>query len=296
MPKNITAGDGYAETQAWEVKVTLPADMAADGEVILLQAGNEKGGSDDGGFRIAGNKVFYSRGGEYEQLENVTLTAGVKYTLKRDLDLRDPEAFTSSYYVYDAENKLVGSAKDIPMSAVELPVNNITMSCNKIAGDAVLLDDYKLYPTGVTTDFELYGARLGMKVAEPDKAVGEDTAYRLSWMNATAEEKTYDVIAEYYNGQTVTGKETVSQVHMAPDTDGVETGVVKLADKGTSVRVYLQESKASADKEANLWLPIVIAVAAALAAGGIVSIVVFRKKAAGKPDTPVKDNTENTVE
>ena len=64
MPANITAGDSYAENQAWEITAKIPADMADDAEIILLNAANEKKKSKDGGIKIAGGKVYYTKDGE----------------------------------------------------------------------------------------------------------------------------------------------------------------------------------------------------------------------------------------
>ena len=160
----------------------MPADLPADAEIILLKAANEKKVAKDGGFKIAGGKVYYSKDGEYVEMEGVSLTPGVEYTFIRDMNFNDPENFTSDYYIYDPSGALVGKAKKVPMEELVLPVYSIGMSCTKVTGGAVLLDDYRLYPSRVTTDFNLYNADTGMKIAETDKAQAGNVAYRLAWL------------------------------------------------------------------------------------------------------------------
>jgi hypothetical protein len=62
----------------------------------------------------------------------------------------------------------------------------------------------------------------------------------LSWLNGTAYEKVYSVIAAYYNGNQLVEEKVVRKVQMAPNTDGVESGVVDVKN-GQSVRVYLRD-------------------------------------------------------
>ena len=314
LPKNITAGDSYAEHQAWEVSVTLPSDMAEDAEVVLLNVINDKKKSKDGGFKLAGGKVYYAKGEEYAELEGVTLTAGTEYTLKRELDFTNAEALTSDYYVLDASGNVLGSIKDVPMAQIEIPVFAISIACTNVTGSAVLLDDYKLYPTEVATDFEVYGARLGMKITETDKAQSEDVAYRLSWMNATQKEKTYSVVAAYYNGETLASEEVIKEVKLAPNMEGVETGIVELGEKGKAVRVYLRDdnpaeeegtgtgdpSAPSEDPGEGLDMMTIILIAAAavvLIAVIVVVIVVSSKKKAKAAKAPEAEEVpENDAE
>ncbi len=255
MPKNITAGDTYAENQAWEVCVTVPADMAADAEVILLNASSDKKKSEDGGFKIAGGKIYYSKynsetkAGEYVEIPGLVVNGGVQYRLKREVNFTNADAFTSNYYVYDAAGTLLARFVNVPMAPVDLPVEVIGMSCSKVAGEAVLLDNYKLYPTRVAADFELYDAATGMQVTNVDAARNANTAYRLSWMNASETEKTYSVVAAYGDGTEA----VIKQVKMAPNTEGIETGVVEGSDSKT-VRVYLR-CDSPADPEEGNFLP-----------------------------------------
>ena len=105
LPKNITAGDSYAKEQIWEVEITLPADMAADAELMLLNGSGDQKKTNDGGFKIIGNQVYYCENGEYIALSGVKLTGGQKYRLVRKMDFHNAEAITSDYYVYDVEGK-----------------------------------------------------------------------------------------------------------------------------------------------------------------------------------------------
>lgn len=242
MPKNITAGDTYAENQAWEVSVTLPTDMPADAEVILFNASNEKKASNDGGYKITGGKVYYNKDGEYVEMAGVTLTLGAKYTFIRDMNFNDPENFTCDYYVYDANGALAGKAKKVPIEELILPIYSIGMSCTNVTGGAVLLDNYRLYASRVTTDFNLWNADTGIKVTEPDKAQACNVAYRLSWLNASNTEKSYTVMAAYYDGETKVSEEVLKEVKMAPNFDGIITGVVENKQEGKALLIYLKDN------------------------------------------------------
>ena len=249
MPGNIWAGDSYAEHQGWELTATLPADLAADAELILLYAANEKKKSNDGGFKITGGKVFYSQDGEYVEMAGVTLTAGSKYTFVREMNFTDAENFTCDYYIYDAEGKEVGSAKKITMEELVLPVYSVSFGCAKVTGEAVLVDDYRLYATRVNADFKLYNAATGMKIEKIDQAQSGDVAYRFSWLNATNQEKTYTVMAAYYDGATKVSEEVVKEVKMAANTDCVDFGVVENKQAGKKMVVYLKDNNPAEEKE-----------------------------------------------
>ena len=287
LPKNITAGDSYAENQIWEVEVTIPADMAADAELVLLNATNDKKKVNEGGFKIVGNQVYYSQGEEYVELSGVTLTAGSKCRFVREMDFNDAEAQTCSYYVYDAEGKLLGSAKKIAISTLELPVDGINITCTGISGEAVLLDNYKLYPTKVGYDFELYDAKTGMQVTDLQTARGSNTAYRFSWLNATNKEKTYSVMAAYYNGDQLVEEKVIKEVKMAANFEGLEYGVVEVAE-GQSVKVYLRNDNPADDdddlggnggKIGGLSTPLLIVI---IVAGVVVVAVVLALVLTGK--------------
>jgi len=323
MPENISAGDTYAKNQAWEVSVTLPSDMAADAEVVVLNAANEKRLSKDGGFKITGGKVYYSKDSEYVEMEGVTLSAGVEYTFIREMNFTDPKNFTSDYYVYATDGTLVGKAKKVPIEELVLPIYSISLACSKVSGGAVLMDDYKLYPTKVTADLYLYHADTGMEIAETDRAQEGNVAYRLSWLNATDKEKSYSVVAAYYNGDTLVSETVVQDVKMARDMNGVITGVVKNESEGQTLKVYLKDNN-PAEPEENEEKPpvvgddqnktddtgldskliIIIAAAAAVMVIAVVVIVIVasakkKKKLAAEPaENPqeISENEETTEE
>ena len=241
MPQNIIAGDTYAERQAWEVTVTLPSDMADNAEVVLLNAVPEKKKATDGGFKIQGTKVYYSQDGEYVEMAGVTLTAGVKYTLLRKMNFTAADAITSDYYVYDAAGNVVGKAKNIAVSKQDLPIYGVNLSVKNVTGGAVLLDDYKLYQDSVATDFYLYDQKTGMEIKEIDKAYNGNVVYRLSWMNATKTEKSYTVMAAFYNGDTLVTEKAVQELKMTPGTEDVLIGTVEVTE-GQTVKVYLKDN------------------------------------------------------
>lgn len=276
MPKNITAGDSYANHQIWELEVTIPADMAADAELVLLNASDDQKKNTDGGFKILGTEVYYSDNGEYTALSKVTLTPGSQYRFVRQMNFQTESAITSDYFVYDTDGKLLGSATDVPVSGLNLPVEGIGISCSGITGEAVLLDNYKLYPTGVTAEFELYDAKTGMEQTDLDAIRTANTAFRLSWMNTTNTDKTYQVKVAYYTGEELVEEKVFREVKLGANNEGVETGVVEIQD-GQSIRVYLQPVE---ENTVNmLWLILIISAAVVLAIG-VVLIFVFKKKSA----------------
>ena len=230
LPKNITAGDSYAKQQAWEISVTLPKAMNSGAKAILLNT------SADGGFKIEGGKVYYDESGSYQEL-GVSLTAGQKYTFKRDIDF---QAFTCTYSVF-AGDKLVKQVSDVEMKTVELPVETIYMSCSGLTTQ-VLLDDYKLYPTGVAQDLSVYDANGGEKLDADEKNAKTHIAYRLSWMNATAEQKNVLVKAAYYDSNDKLISEAVlGTVTMKPGDDGVAYGVAQ--NQSAKMKIYLQDAE-----------------------------------------------------
>ena len=284
---NITAGDTYAENQAWEVSFTLPSNMAADAELILLNGSGTKKTSKDGGFKIAGGKVYYSQGEAYVEMADVTLTAGTKYTVIRDMDFNNAEAITCDYYVY-AGDTLLGKAMDVAVATMTVPVGNITIACKNIAGDPVLFDDYKIYATHTATDFYLYDNVLGMPIKDFEAKQETSIGYRLSWLNGTNKEKTYSIMAAYYNGDTLVEEKVIKEIKMAPGDDGVALGEVENTVEGQTLRVYLRddtpaepEQLPDADnaenpkdeaKENNL--PIILIAAGAVLVIAVVAVVI----------------------
>ncbi len=225
LPKNVTAGDYYAKQQAWEVSVTLPEGLSANAEIKLLSSGEN-----DGGICIKGGAVSYANGSRYETMPNVSLSAGT-YTFKREVDFRTEGAFSADYYVYDESGKLLGQVQDAPMVSFTLPVQEITLS-GKGIDKTVYLDDYKLYATGLTAVLEAYETDYYGGKLEDGTVRTEDTAYRVSWLNGSAEYK----VAYVYNA--LDGS-ILRKIEMAPGQDGVVTGIVELED-GKSVKLALK--------------------------------------------------------
>lgn len=240
VPEDIMAGDTYAEHQAWQVTVTVPANMADDAEVVVLNCVGQKSKSDDLGVKIAGGKLYYDKAGEYQELEGIDLSAGGTVTIRREVDFTDAKALKCHYTVVDPTGKVLGKVQDVPMVELSLPITTICIGVSKVTGDPVLFDNYKLYITGVAADFELYDANTGLFLNEIDKAREADTAYRVSWVNATRSEKVYSVVAAYYEGDKLVSETVVEEIKMAPGVDGIDTAIVK-NEEGKSLLVYLRD-------------------------------------------------------
>ena len=213
-PKNITAGDKYAQQQTWQVTVTVPNG----GELQLLSASNK-----DLGVKIADGKVYYDNDGSYAAIPNVSVSAGGTYTIKREVNFTNA---TSDYAVYDASGKSLGSVKGKKLANISLPVTEIIIAAKDVTGTAYI-DNYKLYPAGLTTDFMVFDADTGFEV-DAKTSRNKDSAYRVSWLNATGE----DMIAKVYNGSTLVG-----EFRMGAGLDGVNTGVVKANGKSVLLTV-----------------------------------------------------------
>ena len=274
VPANITAGDEYAKQQAWEIKITLP-----DGDYGGLRLFRTKDG--DGGFKVDDGKVYYDHAGEYVELCSVS--AGT-YTFKREMDFRTEGKTFSSYYVYDVSGNLVGEAKDMPTVELNVPVTNIAF---KIIGakSAVLFDDYKLYPIEVTTCLELFDVELGDELEDVTVERTEDTAYRLSWMNASDTVRTARIV------ETKSGT-VLETIVMEPGTDGVSTGVVKADGKAIQIAVELddapqenestgestQNPKPVASQNSNGTLILIILLVTIILCGSCLAVIVMKKK------------------
>lgn len=284
--QNITAGDTYAKNQAWEIDVTVPADMAADAEIVLLNVFADKSKEAEGGFKIAGGKVYYDKAGEYVELTGVDVSAGGKLTLKRSLDFTKEEAFTCDYTVYNADGKVLGEVKDVPMaSKVKIPVGRIGLSVSKITGDAVQLDNLKMYADGVGADLELYNAKTGIQYTDLETAKDSNTAYRFSWMNATDSEKTYSIVATFYNGNKKVEEKVIEEIKMVPGADYVSSGIVEVKDGQTvkiSARNDSQPGAFTSGGDDTVLLILVIVIAVVLVAGIVVAVLLLTKKPAKK--------------
>jgi len=240
VPKLLTAGDNYATQQGWEVTVRLSALPKGDAEIKLLTA--TSGSGTDNGFRIASGKLYYAQAGKYQAFSDITLATDTEYTLKRTVDYR---SYTGSYYVYDAKGALLAKAENVSLSKLSLPIEKIGFATTKFDDNTVFLDNYKLYAVGVTADFEIYDANTGIEITALNTMQETDTAYRLSWINASDEAKAYNVVAAFSGG----GKQIVETVTMMPGTDGVATGIVKVSDKPVMFSLEETEVKLPAGQQ-----------------------------------------------
>ena len=292
MPQNITAGDSYAKQQMWEVTVTLPTDMSDSADLRLFPIFSENNFTEDGGFQIIDGKVYYDQEGQYVEMAGVTLTLGQPYTFKRAVNFTNAEAFTSSYYIYDAEGNLLGEAKDIPILEMIIPINGIGITCNGISGEPILIDDYKLYPIGVTAEFEVYNANTGIMLADQTAAYAGNVAFRLSWLNATNQAESATVMAAYYdaNGKLLDEK-VVKTFTLTANADSVETGIVEISEEGQTVKVYLQvdeeNNRSGSANGGSLGLIIGIAAGAVVLIAAVVVVLILMKKK--KPATPAAE-------
>lgn len=285
----ISAGDGRAEDQCWEIEVTVPANLNDKATVTLLGVyNNENYKAIDGGLRITGGKVYYAdTEGKYIELDGVDVSKGGKFKIKRLVDFNNAEALVSDYEIYDAEGKLLGSVKDVPFGKdVKLPIQGIGIACENVEGDPVLVDNYKLYANGITTDLTLYEKHYGLEIEEPEKPTDKEVVARLHWMNATPDEKEYAVVAEYYDGDTKDSTKTIKKVKMGCGLDGEE--IVEIpAKEGKTVLVYMKDiTKAKPVDDdgaagAGLSVGAIIAIAAGSAvvvAGAVVGTLLILKK------------------
>ena len=307
---NITAGDGYAEEQTWQIDVTVPADMAADAEIVLFDVYNEKPIAADGGVKIAGGKIYYTSANDYVELTGVNVSAGGKLTVKRTVNFTKADAFTSNYAIYDGTGKLLGEAKNVPMNTVNLPVEKLGLRVENVKGTAVYLDNFKVYASGVTADFELYNAKTGIEYTDLETAKDSNTAYRLSWMNATKYEKVYSIVAEYSDGTT----KVIKEIKMAPGADYVDTGIVEVAE-GQTVKIYARNDSKPEDEgtgekapdgtttekkpQQNDTLLLVLTIIAgvvlvAVVAVGLVIVMKNHKKIKAKMNRNAEEETDTT--
>ena len=294
MPGNLTAGDSYAKQQMWEVSFILPEGINDGAEIRLFNIFSA-GSNDDCGLKIQDGKVFYDQAGTYVELTGVTLETGKKYTAKRELDFRVTDGHLSSYYVYDSEGNLIGEAKNVPMvKKIALPIDGIGLSCNNVIGDPVLLDDYKLYPVGLTAEFEVYNADTGILLSDQTSLQDGDGAYRLSWLNGSDTAVTKVVVAAYYdaNGNLVEEK-VIKTVEMLPGWDGVETDIVENPTEGQTLKLYMQNADSNdcggiggGDDAESLGLILGIAGGAVVLIAAVVVVLILIKK---KPTAPAAE-------
>ncbi len=323
LPDNILGADTYADHQAWQISFILPDDMAADAQLQLLYAIHSKNKFKDQGIQITGGKVFYDNAGELVELEGVTLSAGVKYTVAREFDFSNAEAYTCRYYVYDAEGKEIGKTAKVPTPAKwEIPIATIAYNTKKVAGNPVLFDDYKLYTTRVNTDFYLYDAKTGLPVATADMEKPREgaTAYRFAWLNSTDTEKSYTIMAAYYDGETKVSEEVIKEVKMAPYFNGAEVGEFENKQAGKKMLIYVKDNNPAEEEDVpttggdapidepkpsglDTQMIIIIAAAAAVVVIAVVVIVIVasakkkKKAAAAAAEAPAAEEvTEEAAE
>ena len=237
LVNNITAGDTYAEDQAWQLTVTIPEGMNAEAEIIILNYGGEDQATDDGGFKVAGGKLYYSENGEYKEMMDI---AAGTYTFRRMMNFNDSAAFYCTYVVLDAAGNEVKKVENIAVPTFKY-ISSMGFGVAK-SSQAVLVDDFKIYLTGTALDFGIYDAKTGQD-AVLNETRNSSTAYRLSWLNATAKAETATLKADIYEGGALKETRTVKTIDMKPGTDGIETGIVEIAE-GQSVKVYLESTVA----------------------------------------------------
>ena len=251
MPENITAGDSYAKQQMWELTLTLPENIPADSQLNLLAIFAQDFG-DDTGLQIKAGKVYYDYEGVSTEMTGVTLSGNKTYVIRREVDFRDAANFKSNYWILDAEGNVLGEAKDIPILEMTLPINGIGITCNGFAEDPILVDNYKIYPVGLTAEFEVYNADNGIRLEDMTAAQASNGAYRLSWLNATDKDEITTVMAAFYdaNGKLIK-EEAVKTITMTANADGIEHGIVENAAEGQTVKIYLKSGDAGNNNNNN---------------------------------------------
>ncbi len=224
LPKNITAGDTYAKQQAWELSFTL-ADALSAGNVTLF----------NGLVKLENNKVYYSQNGSYVEL--AAISAGTKYTINVNNNFNN----NTATYTLSAEGAVVAQADGIAVTAVTLPVETITLAATGVT-TKVLVDDYKLYPTGFEYEIKFFDGNTGVYQAATEKLTNEKVAFRLPWMNATSVDAKAQIhVARYDNSGNLVSDTVLRSFDMKANWDGVETGV--LENTTGSLTVYLHICK-----------------------------------------------------
>ena len=248
VPANITAGDIYAMRQVWEVTVTLPASDAYD-TVTLLMLDDDDSATTDAmkGFLLRDGQVrcfTEADGSDYQVIDGLDLSDGGTYTFRRILDFSGDERYFCDYYVLDNTGGMLGCIEGVELSStkITLPVAKITMETTE-ATEAVVIDDYKLYPFVQNADLEIYDANTGRKITNTDTIRTDRTAYRMSWMNATCQH----MVAQIYDAMSGAILQTVE---MAPGMDGVVTGIVE-ANANAPVQIEMGVQDGTAPSQPN---------------------------------------------
>ena len=245
-------------------------------------------------MKIAGGKVYYTNvveveeklTTEYKELEKVTLTPGATYTLQRVVNFTNEEAYTSSYYIYDAAGECIGKVEDVPMLAVTLPVQKIGFSTKGFGENTVYFDNFKLRTIGFAADLSLYEAKFGMEYDDITAAYSGKTGYRYSWMNASDKEETVQILAQVLDEEgNVVSETVIKELVTKPGYDGVETGIY---DAGDQAVVFVAKILVEEAPKDNMMLYICIAAGAVLliAVGAAAVILASKKK---KPQAPAAE-------
>jgi len=319
LPNNVTAGDTYAEDQAWQLTVTIPEGMNAESEIKILYYTGNKQSVDDTGFTVKGGKLYYCENGEEKEM--MAISAGT-YTFKREMNFNDEKAFYSTYTVYDASGAELKKVEDVAVPTF----NYISKIGFAVATDkAVLVDNFKLSVIGTALDFSVYDAKTGQD-AELGATRDRSTAYRLSWMNATTKAESATLKADIYEGGALKETKTIKSIDMQPGSDGIVTGIVELAE-GQSVKVYLESSiekpgvtttpggsteqptdpstpaettpagNTKKDDEGGVNIALIAVIAAVVVVGvAIVLALTLTKKPAAKPEAKAEEKTEEKPE
>ena len=159
------------------------------------------------------------------------------YTFKRVMNFHFDTANYSTYIVCDAAGKELKKVENVASPAFDY-ISTIGFGVAD-SDKAVLVDDFKIYLTGTALDYSIYDAKTGQD-AKLNETRNKSTAYRLSWLNATAKEETATIKADITSGGKTTTK-IIKQIKMLPGTDGIDTGVVEIKE-GETVKVYLDTS------------------------------------------------------
>ncbi len=283
LPAKITAGDSFAESQAWQITVTIPDNLSKDAQITLLNYAGSEQEIADGGFMVKDGKLYYASNinddaGQPVYQEMMDVDTDTPYTLKRLVDFNNKDAFTCTYVVQNKNGKTLKTVENVPVPTFEI-IETIGFGVAE-ANEAVDVDDFKIYLTGTTTDFYVYDAKTGRN-AELDVQRDSATAYRLSWLNATTKTGTAYIKADITeNGKTTTT--VVKEVTMRPGFDSVETGVVDVRE-GQTVKVYLESAFEDKGESGGnvIWIAVIAVVV--LAAAGVATWLCLKKKKTAVP-------------
>ena len=222
IPKNITAGDSYAMQQAWELSFTLDSALNS-GNVTLF----------NGLVKLENNKIYYNQSGSYQEL--AAITAGTKYTICVNNNFAD----NTATYTLSADGAVAANAENVAVTAVTLPVSTISMAANGVSAK-VLIDDYKLYPTGLEYGIKFYDGDSGLLQSATEKLTNDKVAFRLSWMNATAADTKGQIrVVRYDNSGNEVSDTVLRSFEMKAYWDGVETGVLENTTGKLSVYLHI---------------------------------------------------------